>query len=71
MRWLITAIALVAAAQLIPGVEIAGQSGWTAVLLMAVALGLVNAIVRPLLKMLSCGLIVLTLGLFIFVINAL
>lgn len=71
LRWLITAIALVAAAQLVPGVDIVGQSGWIAVLLMAAVLGLVNAVVRPLLSFLSCGLIVLTLGLFTFVINAL
>ena len=37
---------------------------------MALIFGLVNALVRPLLKALSCGLVVLTLGLFIFVINA-
>ena len=37
----------------------------------AIILGLVNAIVRPVLKVLSCPLIILTLGLFIFVINAL
>lgn len=71
IRWAITAVALVIASRLVPGVVITGQSGWIAVLVMAVALGLVNAVVRPLLKLLSCGLIVLTLGLFTFVINAL
>jgi putative membrane protein len=71
LRWLITAISLVAAVQLVPGIEVRGANGWTAVLLMAISLGLVNALVRPLLKLLSCGLIVLTLGLFIFIINAL
>ena len=38
---------------------------------MAVILGLVNAIIRPLLKLLTCPLIILTLGLFVLVINAL
>jgi putative membrane protein len=38
---------------------------------MAVVLGLVNALVRPLLNILSCGLIILTLGLFVLVVNAL
>lgn len=71
LRWLATAIALVAAVKLVPGIEVHGSNGWAAVLLMAVALGLVNALVRPLLTLLSCGLIVVTLGLFIFVINAL
>jgi putative membrane protein len=42
-----------------------------AVLLMAIALGLVNALLRPLLTLLSCPAIMLTLGLFVFVINAL
>ena len=37
--------------------------------MMAFILGLVNAIIRPLLKLLSCPLIILTLGVFIFVIN--
>ena len=38
---------------------------------MAVILGLVNAIIRPILKLLTCPLILLTLGLFVLVINAL
>ena len=38
---------------------------------MAIILGLVNAIVRPLLKLMSCPLIILTLGLFVLVINGL
>ncbi len=71
VRWIITAIALVAAANLIPGIEIQDQNGWIAVLLMSVALGLVNAFVRPLLTLLSCPFVLLTLGLFLLVINAL
>lgn len=71
LRWLITAIALVVAVYLVPGITIQGSNGVVAVLLMAVALGLVNALVRPLLKLLTCPLIVLTLGLFVLVINAL
>ena len=43
---------------------------WT-LLLVALVLGLVNAIIRPILSVLSCGLIVLTLGLFTLVINGL
>ena len=37
---------------------------------MALILGLVNALIRPILKLLSCGFIIITLGLFVFVINA-
>jgi putative membrane protein len=71
LRWLITAVALVVTAWLLPGITVEGQHGWLTVLIMAAVLGLVNAIVRPVLSLLSCGLIAVTLGLFIFVINAL
>jgi putative membrane protein len=71
IRWLITALALIVAANIVPGIEIRDQNGWVAVLLMAIALGLVNALLRPLLTLLSCPAIMLTLGLFVFVINAL
>jgi putative membrane protein len=47
-----------------------GTEGWIAFSVMAVVLGLVNAIIRPILAFFSCGCIVLTLGLFILVINA-
>lgn len=70
LRWLITAVALVAAASLVPGIEIRDSNGWVAVLVMAAVLGLVNAFVRPILSFLSCPLILLTLGLFVLVINA-
>jgi putative membrane protein len=70
IRWLITAVALLLTARLLPGMRIEGSSAWVAVAAMAAILGLVNAIVRPILRFLSCGLIVLTLGLFLLVINA-
>ena len=69
VRWVIAALALFAAAWLIPGIDIDG-TGWLVCALMAVVLGLVNALVRPLLKLLTCPLILLTLGLFTLVINA-
>jgi len=68
-RWLIAAVALVAAAWLVPGIEVTGRA-WIAYAVMAVVLGLVNAVIRPLLKLLTCPLILLTLGLFCLVINA-
>jgi putative membrane protein len=71
VSWLITAVALVAAAYLVPGISVAGNDGLIVVLVMAVILGLVNVLVKPLLSFLSCGLIVVTLGLFLVVINAL
>ena len=70
IRWLITAVALVAAIYLVPGLNIVGENGFIAVAVMALLLGLVNALIRPLMQLLSCGLIILTLGLFTLVINA-
>jgi putative membrane protein len=67
---LFTAIALVAAIYLVPGINIVGSNGLAAVAVMALLLGLVNALIRPFMKLLSCGLIILTLGLFTLVINA-
>ncbi len=70
VRWLIVALALFVAAWLVPGIRVSGTA-WIAYALMAVVLGLVNALVRPLLKLLTCPLILLTLGLFVLVINGL
>ena len=46
------------------------QSAWISILVMAAVLGLLNAFIRPVLNLLSCGCIVLTLGLFVLVVNA-
>jgi len=69
IRWVITSLALFIAAWLVPGIHVGGN-GWIEVAVMAVILGLVNAIVRPVLELLSCPLILLTLGFFVLVINA-
>jgi putative membrane protein len=69
VRWFIAAIALLAAAWIVPGIRVDGNA-WVAYGLMAVTLGLVNAVIRPFLKLLTCPLIFLTLGLFLLVINA-
>ena len=68
IRWVIAAFALFVAAWLVPGISVDG-GGWIVYAVMAVILGLVNAIVRPLLKLMTCPLIMLTLGLFTLVIN--
>jgi putative membrane protein len=68
IRWVISSLALFAAAWLVPGITVE-RNGWIVYATMAVILGLVNAIVRPLLKLLTCPLIILTLGLFVLVIN--
>lgn len=70
IRWFFTAVALVVAALVVPGINISDNNGWVAVAIMAVVLGLVNAFIRPILSLLSCGFIVVTMGLFMVVINA-
>ena len=67
-RWLISAAAVWVATEVVPGIRI--EEGFAPLLAVALLLGLVNALVRPLLRWLACGLIVLTLGLFLLVINA-
>jgi putative membrane protein len=68
IRTIITAVALWVAVLLIPGITYHGA--WWGLLIVAVVFGLINALVRPILVLLSCPLIVLTLGLFIFILNA-
>jgi putative membrane protein len=68
LHWIFNAIALWVAAYIVPGLDFTG--GWLQLLLVAALFGLVNSIVRPVLTMLTCPLVVLTLGLFMFVINA-
>lgn len=70
IRWLVTSGALFAAAYVVPGIRVTDPAAWKVYILMAVVLGLVNALVRPLLSVLSCPLIILTLGIFVLVINA-
>ena len=69
IRLLINAAALLAAVWLIPGIDFVG--GPAKLIGVAAVFGIVNALVRPILTVLSCPLIVITLGLFTLVINAL
>jgi putative membrane protein len=68
LAWLINAVALIAVAYLVPGISV---SSFLTALVAALVLGLVNAVVRPLLVILTLPVTLLTLGLFIFVINGL
>jgi putative membrane protein len=68
IRWLLLAAALLLVAQIYPGVQIASFSS---ALVAALVLGLLNALLRPILVLLTLPVTVLTLGLFLFVINAL
>ncbi|MEJ5311313.1 MAG: phage holin family protein [Anaerolineae bacterium] len=71
IRWAISAFSLFVAAWAVAGIRVDDGGGWVVYAVMAVVLGLVNAFVRPLLKLLTCPLILLTLGLFTLVLNAL
>ena len=68
VRWLLLAAALLLVAQLDAGVEV---KGFGAAMIAALVLGLFNALLRPILVLLTLPVTVLTLGLFLFVINAL
>lgn len=69
LRLIINAIALFVATQVgIAGLSFTGD--WKTIVLVAFIFGLVNALIRPLLTILTCPLIVLTFGLFTFVVNA-
>ena len=66
--WLIHTLALLGVAYLLPGVSV---SSFGTALVAALVLGLVNAVIRPILILLTLPATILTLGLFIFVINGL
>jgi putative membrane protein len=68
IRWAILALGIAAAAWLFEGVEVTG--GFWSYVWVAAILGLLNAVVRPVLIILTLPLTILTLGLFIFVVNA-
>lgn len=68
LQWLISGVAVLITAYLLPGVRV---TGFFAALVTALILGLINAFIRPLLILLTLPLNILTLGLFILVINAL
>ncbi|HEX4780519.1 MAG TPA: phage holin family protein [Usitatibacter sp.] len=67
-HWIVSAAALLLVAYLYPGVQV---ESFPAALVAALVLGLVNALLRPLLVILTLPVTILTLGLFLFVINAL
>ncbi len=68
LRWLINAATIMLLAYYLPGISV---TGWYAALIAALVLGLVNAIIRPIFVLLTLPVTILTLGLFLLVINAL
>lgn len=66
LHWFTIAVALAGTAYLLPGVHV---EGWTPLIVGSLVLGLANAIVRPILALLTLPITLLTLGLFYLVVN--
>jgi putative membrane protein len=71
LHFLVNALALAFVAKIWPGPPGITAGGMSSILAIAIVFGLVNALIRPVLKLLSCPMIVLTLGLFTLILNAL
>lgn len=69
LRWVINAVALYLAIFLLDGRGLEFTGNWISIIWLALIFGLVNAFLRPLLSLLTCPLIILTLGLFTLLIN--
>lgn len=69
IRWIVLAISVGVTASLLPGIQFDG--GIWALVLVSAVLGLLLAVLRPILMLLTCPLVIVTLGLFTFVINTL
>jgi len=67
LRWLINTIALFIVVQIVPGFH---ADSWVTLAVAALILGLLNAIIRPILFLLTLPLTIITLGLFLIVLNA-
>lgn len=76
LRLIINAVALLVTAWIVPGIHLGAagphptQHDWVTLLIVALIFGLVNAVIRPIIFLLSLPLTIITLGLFTFVINA-
>jgi putative membrane protein len=67
LTWIVAAVSLIITANIVPGMAVVS---FPAAMLAAVVIGLVNAVVRPIITLLTLPLSILTLGLFLFVVNA-
>ncbi len=67
LTWIVAAISLVITANIVPGIVV---TSFPAAMLAAVVIGFVNAVVRPMITLLTLPLSILSLGLFLFVVNA-
>jgi putative membrane protein len=71
ISWVASAISVAAAVAIVPGIQPVGSDSTMAIIMMALALSLVNASIKPIAQALSLPLTVLTLGIFYLVMNAL
>ena len=76
LRWFVNGIALLAAAFVVPGIRLSasgspGLNEWVTLAIVALIFGVINAIIRPVVMLLTLPLTIVTLGLFMFVVNAL
>ncbi|MEG4270990.1 MULTISPECIES: phage holin family protein [unclassified Microcoleus] len=67
LTWIVAAVSLVITANIVPGMAVVS---FPAAMLAAVVIGLVNAVVKPIITLLTLPLTIITLGLFLFVVNA-
>jgi putative membrane protein len=68
IKWLINTIAIMLAVKIVPGITYTG--GWLGILVVGIIFGLVNTFIRPFINLFSIPLLILSLGLFTFIINA-
>ena len=71
ISWVASAISVAAAVAIVPGIQPVGSDSTMAIIMMALALSLVNASIKPIAQALSLPLTVLTLGIFFLIVNAL
>lgn len=68
IRWLLSSLSIVVTAYLLPGIHV---ENFLTALVVSVVLGILNAVVKPLLVILTLPITIVTMGLFTFIINAL
>ena len=68
IKWLVNTIAIMLAIKFVPGIVYAGE--WWGILVVGLIFGLINTFIRPFIKLFALPLLILSLGLFTFIINA-
>jgi putative membrane protein len=69
VTWVTNGVALAVAAWLLPGIHI-GEPYWQSLIIVSAIFGVVNALIKPVVTLLTCPAVILTLGLFTLIINA-